>query len=273
MIRLLIIILGVIIIIIINKNNSKEIFKKDKLFYETNEIDKNLKEIEEYKNKIVEETKVICRDDWKEWPEKYLYNNDWKIYPFYGFNIWVEENCKRCPTIYNFLKRIKGLKLATLSKLCGKTKLNIHQGWGDHSNYVIRCHYGIIVPERCYIYVEDEKGYEYRFHKEFEWLIFDDSKFHYAENQNDSDRIVLIVDIERPNDIKIGVSEIGDTKELIEIFFKEKKIKGELHQDPWVDFGYNRSLALNKAYNKSDYLFIFDADDKMVGNIIFPKNI
>jgi len=231
---ILIIIFLLILVIIINISKLREKFlisKKNKLFYETYEIyeiEKNLKEIEKYKNNILEETKGIYKEDWIEWPEKYLYrnNNDWKIYPFYAFNIWVEENCKRCPKIYNLLKRIKGLKLATLSKLCGKTKLDMHQGWGSHSNYVIRCHYGIIVPERCYIYVEDEKGYEYRFHKEFEWLIFDDSKFHYAENQNDSDRIVLIVDIERPNDIKIGVSEIGDTKELIEIinYFKNKKV-------------------------------------------------
>ena len=64
-----------------------------------------------------------------------------------------------------------------------------------------------------------------------------------------------------------------NTIELIKDFFKVKNIKGELHEDKWVDFGYNRSLALSNAYNKTDYLLIFDADDIFVGDIILPTNI
>jgi len=64
-----------------------------------------------------------------------------------------------------------------------------------------------------------------------------------------------------------------NTKELIKEFFELKNIKGELHEDEWISFGDNRTLALNKAYNKTDYLLIFDADDKIVGDLIFPTNI
>jgi len=64
-----------------------------------------------------------------------------------------------------------------------------------------------------------------------------------------------------------------NTKELIKDFFKVKNIKGELYEDKWVDFGYNRTLALNKAFNKTDYLLIFDADDIFVGEIVLPTNI
>jgi hypothetical protein len=56
-----------------------------------------------------------------------------------------------------------------------------------------------------------------KYHNKFEWLIFDDSKIHSAENLSDADRIVLIIDVERPRNIAIGKSEIGDTKELLEI--------------------------------------------------------
>jgi hypothetical protein len=112
-------------------------------------------------------------------------------------------------------------------------------GWGSHSNNVIRCHYGIIVPKLCYVSVTNniipplydndnikkssypnniyKMGEEIVFHKQFEWLIFDDSKTHYAENMSNEDRIVLIIDVERPKHIKKGVSEIGDTKELMEL--------------------------------------------------------
>jgi len=61
-----------------------------------------------------------------------------------------------------------------------------------------------------------------------------------------------------------------NTKELIIDFFKEKNIQGELIQHEWRDFGHNRTLALESAYNKTDLLFIFDADDEIVGNLVLP---
>jgi GR25 family glycosyltransferase involved in LPS biosynthesis/tetratricopeptide (TPR) repeat protein len=62
-----------------------------------------------------------------------------------------------------------------------------------------------------------------------------------------------------------------NTKEVIMDFFKGKNIKGELLEHEWRDFGYNRTLALESAYNKTDLLFIFDADDEIVGDLVLPK--
>jgi aspartyl/asparaginyl beta-hydroxylase (cupin superfamily) len=213
--------------------------KKNKLFYEISDLsNENLNLIEKYKENILNETLNLCTQNryknWEIWPEKDLYNNEdgWKIFPFYAFDFWIKENCKKCPSVYNFLKKIKGLKLATLSKLSPGTKLNIHQGWGSHSNHVIRCHYGLVIPEEAYssyIYVEDDydsttKNKQY--HKKFEWIIFDDSKPHYAENSGSTDRIVLIIDVLRPLDIQVGKSEIGDTHELLEIVnYLRKKVE------------------------------------------------
>jgi len=61
-----------------------------------------------------------------------------------------------------------------------------------------------------------------------------------------------------------------NTMELIQTFFDEKGIRGELHEDVWVDFGHNRTLGLQYAYGKTDFLLIFDADDTVVGDIPFP---
>jgi GR25 family glycosyltransferase involved in LPS biosynthesis/glycosyltransferase involved in cell wall biosynthesis len=61
------------------------------------------------------------------------------------------------------------------------------------------------------------------------------------------------------------------TCEIITEFFKKKGIHGELLHHEWVDFGYNRTLALKGAYKKADYIFIFDADDTIHGNVIIPK--
>jgi hypothetical protein len=64
-----------------------------------------------------------------------------------------------------------------------------------------------------------------------------------------------------------------NTKELIQDFFKQKNINGELFQDEWVDFAHNRTLALERAFNKTDYILINDADDTINGEIVFPDNI
>jgi glycosyltransferase involved in cell wall biosynthesis len=37
-------------------------------------------------------------------------------------------------------------------------------------------------------------------------------------------------------------------------------VPGELHEDPWRDFGHNRSLNLEHARDKADYLLLIDAD-------------
>ena len=79
------------------------------------------------------------------------------------------------------------------------------------------------------------------------------------------------------NKVKIDYWVISDTgstdntKKIIVDFFKEKDIPGELFEDPWQNFGHNRTMALLHAYNKSDYLLIFDADDEICGDFQLPN--
>ena len=72
------------------------------------------------------------------------------------------------------------------------------------------------------------------------------------------------------------ISDTGstdETQEIIQDYFLKKGIPGELFSHEWKDFGYNRTKALDCAYNKTDYLFIFDADDKIHGDFKLPFNI
>ena len=62
-----------------------------------------------------------------------------------------------------------------------------------------------------------------------------------------------------------------NTPAIIINFFNKQNIPGELCYHEWKDFGYNRTLALDAAYNKTDYLLIFDADDSISGNFKIPK--
>lgn len=69
------------------------------------------------------------------------------------------------------------------------------------------------------------------------------------------------------------ISDTGSTDqtpEIIKTFFKEKGIKGELFYDKWQNFAHNRNKALEHARGKGDYIFVFDADDKIEGELSLP---
>jgi hypothetical protein len=72
------------------------------------------------------------------------------------------------------------------------------------------------------------------------------------------------------------ISDTGstdNTMELIREFFSKKNIPGLIEQVEWRDFGFNRTLALQMAFNKTDYLFIFDADDTIHGDFRMPRQL
>ena len=64
-----------------------------------------------------------------------------------------------------------------------------------------------------------------------------------------------------------------DTISIIKTFFGKRNIPGEVFNHVWKDFGHNRTLALECAYQKTDYLLIFDADDSIVGDFKLPKKL
>lgn len=60
------------------------------------------------------------------------------------------------------------------------------------------------------------------------------------------------------------------TQELIHSFFATRGISGELHETPWRNFGWNRTQAFQHAYNKTDYVLVWDADDSVSGKLTLP---
>ena len=213
-----IIIFIIVFVTILTGQKKKELLNQT--FYDYKKVYPFLSELKKNKVPIKNEVLHVSKELWKTWPETYLYKNKdgWKIFPFYGFYHWVPENCEKCPVIYNILKKIPGLRTATLSRLGSNTQLKPHYGYNSLSNYILRCHYGILVDKGCIIGCEND----IREMKENDIIVFDDSKLHYAENNGNHDRIVLILDIDRPNFIKKGTSIVEKTDELTELlnFFK-----------------------------------------------------
>jgi glycosyltransferase involved in cell wall biosynthesis len=65
-----------------------------------------------------------------------------------------------------------------------------------------------------------------------------------------------------------------NTKELITQFFEEKGIPGKVIEEPFRDFGYNRSFALTacESMPDMDYILLLDADMVLEGSALnFPK--
>lgn len=59
----------------------------------------------------------------------------------------------------------------------------------------------------------------------------------------------------------IDTGSTDGTQKIIKEFMEKNKVPGELHERPWVNFGYNRNEALKLAKDKGDYIFFIDADN------------
>lgn len=64
------------------------------------------------------------------------------------------------------------------------------------------------------------------------------------------------------------ISDTGSTDgtpELIKAEMQKYGVNGEIHSHPWVNFGYNRQLALEQAIlaKKADWLLFIDADEEL----------
>ena len=124
----------------------------------------------------------------QEWPEKFLYEDGWKVFGLWGFGQRIDANCQLCPETAKTLEGVEGLFQAGFSRLAPETHIKPHKGRPKEQ---LRCHLGVVVPDGCALRVEDEtRGWQ-----EGKCLLFDDTVEHEAWNRGESDRIVLLIDI------------------------------------------------------------------------------
>ena len=174
-------------------------------------------------NMDVLRAEVDAASDWRDWPEKNLYYRDgeqWTVMPFLhtfpavdpSKSVWVSHFCQMCPKTVALLRKIPGIRTALFSRMGPHTRLAAHRGWADLSNHVLRCHLALRVPgeKACGLWVRGEV----RYHRDGEFILFDDSKLHKAFNESDEERIVLIFDIARPDWVPAGTAKKGHTDDL-----------------------------------------------------------
>ena len=140
---------------------------------------------------------------WENQSEKFdEKNSKHTLIPIYGFGNWSSFSNK-FPILSNLIKQNEEIQVAIFIKLCAKTRISPHYGFNPSSNFILRSHLGIIVPNDCGICVDNE----ITIHNEKKWITFDDSKLHFAWNNSNSDRYVLLLDLIRPNFVVTGNSQ------------------------------------------------------------------
>ena len=65
--------------------------------------------------------------------------------------------------------------------------------------------------------------------------------------------------------VVVDTGSTDGTQNVVRNFFFKNNVPGELYERPWVNFGHNRTEAMQLADGKTDYMWVMDADDGIVG--------
>ncbi|TKB52743.1 aspartyl/asparaginyl beta-hydroxylase domain-containing protein [Ferrimonas aestuarii] len=150
----------------------------------------------------------------------------WKTMGLYFWRFTMHGNCKRCPKTVGLLESIPGLVSASLSVLEPGSNINPHQGDTDA---VYRCHLPLSVPEplpNCGLQVgTDIRGWE-----EGRALTFCDAQTHTAWNHSDRRRLVMIIDVVRPEfiDRQHGVCAHVLASSVIQMLYQSSSLLNRL---------------------------------------------
>lgn len=152
--------------------------------------------------------------EWINWPEQELENTmGWTIIPLFAFNTWLPA-ANHMSFTKNIVNSVPGMRTALFSRLRPGVRLTPHRGYAFLANHVLRCHIVLeCVDQTCYVEVNGRKKYA----NQGDIIVFDDSLMHTAGNEGSQDRIVLILDVERPPHVSKGTATVGKTIELVNL--------------------------------------------------------
>lgn len=119
---------------------------------------------------------------------------NWRTFFLKGFGYEAEQSWKRCPETMKILGKIPNLRTAFFSILGPNYHIPHHRGV---TKGLIRCHLGLIVPDQrdqCVMRVDDQICQW----EEGRCFVFDDTYDHEVWNKTDQERVVLLIDVDRP---------------------------------------------------------------------------
>ena len=65
----------------------------------------------------------------------------------------------------------------------------------------------------------------------------------------------------------VDTGSVDNTKQVVQNFFDEAQLKGQLVERPWIGFAHNRTEAIALCAGRADYAFMIDADDLVQGQL------
>jgi ornithine lipid ester-linked acyl 2-hydroxylase len=118
----------------------------------------------------------------------------WQSFFLCGYGYKSKANCRRCPQTAALIGKIPGLKTAMFSIHAPGIHIPRHKGV---TKGMVVCHLGLIIPkarEKCRLKVDDQICL-WECGKTF---VFDDTYPHEVWNETDEDRVILLLQVERP---------------------------------------------------------------------------
>jgi beta-hydroxylase len=157
-------------------------------------VDSQLPDIREEASSVLNAIEALPRfgDVAKVGPGANL-ETQWRLYPFVLMHRSLPTGLPT-PVTRQVVGQIPGLVNGFFSILSPGTKLHAHRGT---SRLLLRCHVGLCIPrdyERCFFVVDGHKHVWRAGHK----FLFDQTFEHYAVNDTDEYRAILILDVVRP---------------------------------------------------------------------------
>jgi aspartyl/asparaginyl beta-hydroxylase (cupin superfamily) len=123
---------------------------------------------------------------------------NWKTFFLYGFGNPLKRNCEQAPITADIISRVPTVHTAWFSILAPGYHIPAHTGV---TKGILRAHLGLIIPkeqEKCRIRVGDE----FKTWAPGKIFIIDDTYEHEVWNDTDEERVVLLLDFNRP--MRIG---------------------------------------------------------------------
>lgn len=119
---------------------------------------------------------------------------NWRTFFLYGFGTRLEGNCRQLPVTASIIAKVPQIHTAWISILSPGYHIPAHTGV---TKGILRAHMGLILPqarEKCRIRVGDE----IRNWEPGKLFVIDDTYEHEVWNDTDEERVVLLLDFNRP---------------------------------------------------------------------------
>ncbi len=132
------------------------------------------------------------------WIKSWNVNNEdniWFNFPLIYNNKPVGMAEKICPNTINLLKQLPIIKVCGYSLLVPKSKLDIHKDLTGPSTNSMALNLNLVGKD-CSLFIKpfNNNNYYEKKHKEGKAVIFNSEQYHYATNNDSTNRIILYID-------------------------------------------------------------------------------